>query len=639
MFLRKSPFSVRTAGGVASAVALTASSLFASDVSVPVEQKPELVVRTEEDMVRGKENVRTVMQELTDLFSDDAPAPQVAAAAKPIEEPYAKIIPGTDGRSTLVFRPRFTSSKQLFKAIDGIITGATLVEPLDEQNVLVLSGPSDAVENYRSIMLAMDVPSSQILIEAKIVEVMFSDGMQRNLSISYAHKGRGSIGATTEVPGQSSQPTTGMGGNWKPIAGKDTLDIAFQWLLTAQDAKVLSSPNILISRNEVSRIVTGEEIPIQEANSTGNTLSLSTKFKSVGVTLEVEPSMINRDNVTLRVYPKVSNVIRYENVSAGGDTSYPVPVISARSVETYLRMQDKQVVMMGGLYSRNDSLSQQRVPILSDLPLIGELFTGKNLTKEVTQLIFFLKIHIISPEQVASGVFYDPDRSAKVSETLGKIIEYSDAIPLRETSAKELVKEFRDAQPGEAEARRAAFKNTPIMDRMSDDAAEVPEEPVDPNTPGVIRPQPLPEKTEPAKPAEAAPAAVPAGEEPAKPLRTRNRLRLKKRTRRPLRRQPQPTDRRNNEVQAQKNHHLGDGAGHSGRRRRSLLGLVCSPAEGRRRRRQKETGDGRRRQGPHLQSAPRRPGDRPDAGRLHQRQQEAQAGIAGQLPHPAVVGD
>lgn len=510
MFLRKSPFSVRTAGGVASAFALTASSLFASDVSVPVDRQPELVVRTEEDIARGKENVRTVMQELTELFADDAPAPQVAAASKPIEEPYAKIIPGTDGRSTLVFRPRFTSSKQLFKAIDGIITGATLVEPLDEQNVLVLSGPTDAVENYRTIMLAMDVPSAQILIEAKVVEVLFSEGMQRNLSITYSHQGRGTIGGTTEVPGQSSQPTTGMGGNWSPITGKkDNMNIAFQWLLTAQDAKVLSSPNILISRNEVSRIVTGEEIPIQEATTSGNNLSLSTKFKNVGVTLEVEPSMINRDNVTLRVYPKVSNVVRYENVSAGSGTSYPVPVISARSVETYLRMQDKQVVMLGGLYNRRNSLSQQRIPIVSDLPLIGELFTGKNLSKEVTQLIFFLKIHIISPEQVTNGVFYDPDRSAKVSETLGKIIEYSDAIPLRETSAKELVKEFKDAQPGEAEARRAAFKSTPIMDRMSDDAAEVPEDLVDPNTPGVIRPQPLSEKTEPAKPAEAAPAAVP----------------------------------------------------------------------------------------------------------------------------------
>lgn len=274
---------------------------------VPVDRQPELVVRTEEDIARGKENVRTVMQELTELFADDAPAPQVAAASKPIEEPYAKIIPGTDGRSTLVFRPRFTSSKQLFKAIDGIITGATLVEPLDEQNVLVLSGPTDAVENYRTIMLAMDVPSAQILIEAKVVEVLFSEGMQRNLSITYSHQGRGTIGGTTEVPGQSSQPTTGMGGNWSPITGKkDNMNIAFQWLLTAQDAKVLSSPNILISRNEVSRIVTGEEIPIQEATTSGNNLSLSTKFKNVGVTLEVEPSMINRDNVTLRVYPKVS---------------------------------------------------------------------------------------------------------------------------------------------------------------------------------------------------------------------------------------------------------------------------------------------------------------------------------------------
>lgn len=508
MFLRKSLFSVRTAGGVVSSFALTAFSLIASDVPVSTSQEPEMVVRTEEDLARGQENVRTVIQELTELFATDSPVPQVTAAAKPIEEPYAQIIPGPDGRSTLVFRPRFTSSKQFFKAIDGIITGATLVESLDEQNLLLLSGPNDAVENYRKTMLAMDVPSAQILIEAKIVEVMFSDGMQRNLSIGYSHKGRGGVGATTEVPGQSTQPTSGLGGNWTPIAGKDTLNIAFQWLRTAQDAKVLSSPNILISRNETSRIVTGEEIPIQEANSTGNTLTLATKFKSVGVTLEVEPSMINRDNVTLRVYPKVSNVIRYENVSAGGSSSYPVPVISARSVETYLRMQNKQVVMMGGLYSRNDSLLQERVPILSDLPLIGELFTGKNLTKEVTQLIFFLKIHIIPPDQVVNGLFYDPDNSARISETIGKIVENSEAIPLRTNTAKDIIEEFRDAQPGQAEARRAAFKRTPIATPAPAKVASPVEEAPESSNPGVIRPEPLPEKVEKEQSKQAEPEAV-----------------------------------------------------------------------------------------------------------------------------------
>ena len=246
------------------------------------------------------------------------------------------------------------------------------------------------------------------------------------------------------------------------LSGKDSMNIAFQWLLSAQDAKVLSSPNILLSRNEVSRIVTGEEIPIQEANSTGNTLSLSTKFKSVGVTLEVEPSMINRDNVTLRIFPKVSNVVRYENVSAGGDTTYPVPVISARSVETHLRMQDKQVVMMGGLYNSRDTLQQQRIPVLSDLPLIGELFTGKNESKEVTQLIFFLKIHIISPDQAASGIFYNFDRTGKISEKLGEIVENADSIPLHRTSVENFGEELNHAKPGELERRRREFHQTPI---------------------------------------------------------------------------------------------------------------------------------------------------------------------------------
>lgn len=76
-------------------------------------------------------------------------------------------------------------------------------------------------------------------------------------------------------------------------------------------------------------------------------------------------------------------------------------------------MQDKQVSCGRALFNSRNTLQQQRVPILSDLPYIGELFTGKNESKEVTQLIFFLKIHIISPEQVASGVFYDFDRQCE----------------------------------------------------------------------------------------------------------------------------------------------------------------------------------------------------------------------------------
>ncbi|MDR0932598.1 MAG: hypothetical protein LBM70_06200 [Victivallales bacterium] len=451
--LRRMNSATVVCGSIALLMMVFATSLFADDAEKPT-------IRTEEDLARGKRNVRSVIEELTELFSADAPLPVVHNLSTQIQPPYCKVIQAPNDRATLIFRPRFTSSKKMFKALDGVITGTTLVEPLDEQNELVISAPKDDVNSYREILEAMDLPSPQILIEAKVVEVMFGDGMQRNLSIMFQGS-RYKTGAQTQIPGNTTPTTSGFSGEFTPYAGRDSMNIAFQWLETAQDATVLSSPNILISRNEVSRIVTGEEIPIQEATTTGTSIQMSTKFKNVGVTLEVEPSMINRDNVTLRVYPKVSNVQRYETVSSG-DASYSVPVISARSVETHLRMQDKQVVMMGGLYSNRNTLQQQRVPILSDIPLIGELFTGKNELKEVTQLVFFLKIHILSPDQVASGVFYDFDRNAKLSEKLGEIVANSDSYPMHKRSIKKFAEEITGALPGVEQRRRKEFKNTPI---------------------------------------------------------------------------------------------------------------------------------------------------------------------------------
>jgi len=445
----------------AAAVCGALIALTSLPVSLPAAEQEAPVIRTEDDLKKGKENVRSVIEELAELFADDAPAPALGEAKQQIMAPYSKVIPSANGRGTLIFRPRFTSSKKMFKALDGIITGTTLVEPLEEQNEIVINADLKEVESYKEILEAMDIPSPQILIEAKVVEVMFSDGMQRNLSFMFQGS-RYKVGAKTTIPGNTSTGTSGAGGDFTPYSGKNSMNIAFQWLETAQDATVLSSPNILISRNEVSRIITGEEIPIQEASSSGSTILMSTTFKNVGVTLEVEPSMINLDNVTLRIYPKVSNVLRYETVSSGGN-DYSVPVISARSVETHLRMQDKQVVMMGGLYSNRTALQQERIPIISDLPYVGELFTGKNETKEITQLVFFLKVHIIPPDRVASGVFFDFDRSAKVSEALSKIVAHSDTFPPRATSAKKFHDEVVGALPGKSEEERKRFKEKPIV--------------------------------------------------------------------------------------------------------------------------------------------------------------------------------
>ena len=450
----------------------------AENAAPPQENLP---VRTEEDRARGKENVRNVIDELRRLFADDTPAPTVTPAARRVlQPPYIKTVPAGNNRVSLIFRPRFTTIKPVFKALDGIITGQTYLEQLPEQNLLVLNCPKEDVGSYRDVLLAIDVPTPQVLIEAKVIEVLFGDGMQRNLSISYSNS-HGSVDATTSVPGQTTQPTSGAGTSWEVVAGNGKFDFNFRWLETAQDAKVLSSPNLLISRNEVSRIDTGSDVPIQEANTTSSTTSITTKFKRVGVSLEVEPSIINRDHVTLRVYPSVSNISSYQTVSSGGGAGFAVPVISVRSVETYLRLLDKQVAMMGGLYSSSDTLQQERVPILSDIPLIGELFTGKNKTKEVRQLIFFIKVHILVPEEHPEATFYDPDRTAKQSEVLGTFFRSLDSFPIREYSAEHLFDEIHDALPGQEQKRRRNFFESLFIpeEKQAEKPAETAEKPAE----------------------------------------------------------------------------------------------------------------------------------------------------------------
>ena len=413
------------------------------------------VVRTLKDIEQGRKNVESVLRSLSEMFSTDAVFPAMSIKRPKLQPAYHRIIKGENNRSVLIFRPRFSKAERLYKALDGVVVGTVLIEQVKEENMLILNAPDKEINTYLEILRSLDVPGAQLLIEAKVVEVTFKDETLRNLSINYTTGGN-SFGAVTQVPGTAAQPTSGLGGNFNPLTGKDKLDISFKWLQMAQDAKILSAPNILLSRNETSRIVTGQDIPIQEANSTSSTLQMSTKYKSVGVKLEVEPQMINDDCVTLRLWPQVSSITKNEQIAVGG-SAYSVPVIAVRSIESYLRLYDKQVVMMGGLYSSRTALEEEKIPILSDLPFLGEAFKGKNATQEVTQLIFFLKVHIIPAEKDQNGVLYNPYNTATSSELYGDMLQSAKSNPLHKSALVNLFKDMGDTFPGKQKEKREDF--------------------------------------------------------------------------------------------------------------------------------------------------------------------------------------
>lgn len=444
------PIARRTFCMFLSLAALTGTSILA-DEPISGFDSTEVVERTPESIEEGKKNVVSVAQQLREMFQ---PIHKHSRQLKE-EPPYLKIIPSTNDTSILIYRCRYVTASKLRNSVDAMISDTGYVEYAVEENLLTIR---DAVENVEAIAKTLpliDVATPQVLIEAKIVEVLLSDNTQRNLSFMFNSPTTISMidgmnqrydGDTMSYGGIQTSPQGGNSSdgsvtNWTFAAGHNNFNIALQWLLTALDAKVLSSPVIVVGRNEEAEISNGQDVPIQSQTITNGSISTSTTFKRVGVTLTVEPLMINNDNVTLRVEPEVSNIQSYQTI-ANGNGFYQVPVISIRSISSHLRLADGQIVIMGGLYTNRNSIQQERIPFLSDIPYLGELFTSKYTDKEILQLLFFLRVRILNPEDMADGVLFDPEEMIRTTNEFGEVMRNSKELPTLETTIEKVNDEF-----------------------------------------------------------------------------------------------------------------------------------------------------------------------------------------------------
>ncbi len=428
----------------------------------------EPVQKTEEYLAQGERNVRSVAAQLKQLLE-----PLPAGGKKlvtPLPKPDFTIIPGSNGRATLIYRCRYIQANRASViAIENMLRNGS-VEFHAEQNLLTIYDSAENIENLKNALLAIDKPLPQVIVEVKVIEVLFLDGMNRNLSVSFndSSKGTNALGdnilynSSAGVTNNSLSGTSESGGlnmNWFPyVSGAESLQAAFQWVMSGQDAKVLTSPNLVISRNEEASLSTGQDIPIQEMSTTSSGTNIATTFRRVGVTLDLTPLIINDNLVTLKVAPEVSTVQQYQKINQGYDTStgeaisFQVPVISIRNLETTLTLRDGEVIMMGGLYSNRSSMQEDRTPLLSDLPYIGELFTAKNREQEIVQLVFFMRVHILRPLENPSGIVFDPDEVADTSSKIGDILQNSPSFPKLKSTIEQIKEEFID----EPERRRLA---------------------------------------------------------------------------------------------------------------------------------------------------------------------------------------
>ena len=175
-----------------------------------------------------------------------------------------------------------------------------------------------------------------------------------------------------------------------------------QLLLSLTDTNVLSTPQVLAADNQKAKIVVGENRPFptgQAQGITGGTL-VTIERKDVGVTLELTPQVLENDLIRLEIKQEITAIAEAVAQTIGtGAATVPVgPTTTKRSMETTTIAKDGQTLVVGGLVRDNLTISERKVPLLGDIPLLGWLFRFQSRQSEKLNLLVFLTPSLVRDE-------------------------------------------------------------------------------------------------------------------------------------------------------------------------------------------------------------------------------------------------
>lgn len=274
----------------------------------------------------------------------------------------------------------------------------------EASNALIITASPETLQNLKSVIRQLDVRRAQVHIEAIIAEVSYDKLQQIGVEWQTKEDGTGVFGSYRKNGDNSPDiakflTTLGKGLNVGYFAGSE-LKAMINALATDSDVNILSTPSLVTLDNEEASMLVGENIPLTTGQYTPSTgTGVSTPFQTiqrqdVGIKLKVLPQINEGDAVKLKVTQEVSSV-KKESDS---------PTLQKREIETSVVVDDGKVLVLGGLIKDDINETVDKVPLLSDIPLLGYLFQSNSTTVRKTNLMVFLRPQILRDEASSSAV-------------------------------------------------------------------------------------------------------------------------------------------------------------------------------------------------------------------------------------------
>ena len=376
-----------------------------------------------------------------------------------------------------VFPLKNVEAINVIKILDSIIGKKAYIDPNDkplssvdeESNAIVIMGPSDELNQIEGLLIELDKEKAQVYVQARIIEV--NDELVDQIGISYGLFG-GTVGSnglatfSSSLNGGSTSlsDVTGLLELTIPdITSGLALGASLNLLKQNGALDIVSEPSILAINNKESSIYVGETISVKTSSSVtdGGTTNENYKREDVGLTLKVKPRISNDTKVTLEINTILEGVKTTQTTSGNADTS-------KKEIKTTAILNNGESVIIGGLIENKEESTNQKVPVLGDIPLFGELFKNKAVNTKKNNLVVIVTPYLIPKTK---DITFVRNQLAELKTLEDKYLEDSLLRLKKESLKKKIDKKARDEEL-EALEEKINETNETVSNQNSDSKTE-----------------------------------------------------------------------------------------------------------------------------------------------------------------------
>ena len=379
---------------------------------VPWDQALDLILKTNvPQLAQVRESENIVRITTSDKIMDEE------QRRRRVEEDKKKTVDAQQALEPLVTKSYLISYakaediKALIEKSFSSERGTKLIQIDKRTNTLIVQDLASRLVEIDRVIQALDTPTPAVLVEARIVEVDSSFGQSIGVQWNATGVKSQETGNATKwafpnsvaVGGQqvdaamgksnylvnlpAAAATGGLGFSFGHIANTLSLDLRLSAGEGMGKIKILSNPKVLVIQNEKAIINLGQQLPIPKTDASGNR---TVEWKDVGIKLEVEPQVTNDKRVVMKIIVEKSS--QGTNVQTTEGTMFSV---NTKRAETKVLIADGETTVIGGIFTQDSSESEDSIPGLSHIPVLGWLFKNRTTSSTKHELMIFMTPRIV----------------------------------------------------------------------------------------------------------------------------------------------------------------------------------------------------------------------------------------------------